>query len=809
MSGSIGVEELDVGGDTDDDDANALVEYGPHNNISNKQRLFASIGLLVVIVVACGSLYLLLILFNGNHQPHTTTTTTTTQSPFTLDTLLWNMSSSRLRSVDSQWSLDGQCIYIHDEIVLSRQCANRSVHQIILSWDSISISPVLAWRVSPSTRFIVLSSKHLPIWRTSYRATYHIYDTVERTLTHVADNVEGIAFAARDDVLYYVWQNNVYSRYLASGATSQLSFDGTLDGTVTNGVMSWVYEEEVFASFWPGIWAAGEGVVAWVQFDHAGMDSFVVQKFSSVEPARPTEVRVFYPVAGAPNPKWWLVINSTETFRWTDNVADKESLLVAASWTPDGRAMIIVTSNRASTMQRRYVFVPPSTIRPLGVRESTLGWLDVPAPFVWRSATSACTIQEDFSHDVRAVACVDVNTGEEVVISRESEHVTDLYGASADGSVWYQIAPVPEDRAVMRWSDVAQASVAVSPARPGTFSLSLSRAGHYLLHNRGNGTFASLPSTTLVFGTTATVLQDNAELRLALDQLALPSRVFGTWTNPDTGVVLHYSLLLPPKWSEQRQYPVMIDVYGGPDSQNVRRLYSLGFNEMLSSAHEWVVARVDGAGTGSRGLKFARTVYQQLGRLETRDQLAFAAHLQSHSWVKSVSVFGWSYGGFMAAQMATESSARLAAVVSVAPVVDWRLYDSGWLVGWLVGWFPDHLRSLHGTLHVLARGQHWWLSQLLCLGQGCAADRAPAFLAVPWPCRCGAIGITFSFCLTYLPLPDDNVHFQNTALLDLELVTHNVPFSFMLYTNSDHSIAYHGSRAHLYTLIRDFLVRHG
>jgi dipeptidyl-peptidase-4 len=77
-----------------------------------------------------------------------------------------------------------------------------------------------------------------------------------------------------------------------------------------------------------------------------------------------------------------------------------------------------------------------------------------------------------------------------------------------------------------------------------------------------------------------------------------------------------------------------------------------------------------------RGLSYERELYRKLGTPEIRDQLAFVHWIRQQSYVSSVAVWGWSYGGYSAIQMGIRGGSDLSAVVAVAPVVDWRFYDS-------------------------------------------------------------------------------------------------------------------------------------
>ena len=72
-------------------------------------------------------------------------------------------------------------------------------------------------------------------------------------------------------------------------------------------------------------------------------------------------------------------------------------------------------------------------------------------------------------------------------------------------------------------------------------------------------------------------------------------------------------------------------------------------------------------------IRFA--VKNKLGVLEARDQASLSHYLHSQSWVRSVSIMGASYGGYLSG-MTSSQNASLAAAIVISPVTDWHYYDS-------------------------------------------------------------------------------------------------------------------------------------
>jgi len=220
---------------------------------------------------------------------------------------------------------------------------------------------------------------------------------------------------------------------------------------------------------------------------------------------------------------------------------------------------------------------------------------------------------------------------------------------------------------------------------------------------------------------------------------------------------------------------LLLNVYGGPGSQYVTKTWALGFNEYVASQLGIVVAAIDGRGTGARGLDFLQETYLNLGTKETEDQVLGAKYLQtllsSRVPKNKVGIWGWSYGGFMTLSSLLNGSDIFATGVSVAPVTDWRYYDSAYTERFMN--LPDYNYYGYSSTSILNKASNFSVPFLLIHGTG-----------------------------------DDNVHFQNTVELNRKLIENNIQYETMFYANSAHSITTYGARRHLYKLISNYLKRY-
>ena len=193
----------------------------------------------------------------------------------------------------------------------------------------------------------------------------------------------------------------------------------------------------------------------------------------------------------------------------------------------------------------------------------------------------------------------------------------------------------------------------------------------------------------------------------------------------------------------------------------------------LLAQRGFCVLELDNRGSANRGLRFEAAIHRCLGQAEVRDQalgVEFAANLP---WVdpERIGVFGHSYGGYMALMCLAQVPERFRAGVAVAPVTDWRLYDT------------------HYTERYLGHPED--------NAEGYAASSALTHLE----------GIHGKLLLMH-GMSDDNVVFTHSMRLMAALQEANVAFELMTYPGAKHSLQQKAVAIHRFNLILDFFERH-
>ncbi len=266
-------------------------------------------------------------------------------------------------------------------------------------------------------------------------------------------------------------------------------------------------------------------------------------------------------------------------------------------------------------------------------------------------------------------------------------------------------------------------------------------------------------------------LEDNRALARRASEYVMPASVYYNVTiagNISVGV----RELRPHDFdaSGRHRYPVLVNVYGGPNSQMVQQKWQRSnWHNYIACSMGYLVVTIDGRGTGFKGRAFRNLVTERLGQYEADDVTATAAEVARLPYVDEhrIGVWGWSYGGYLTAKLIEKDAGVFNLGMSVAPVTSWRFYDSIYTERYMkvpadneVGYDRSAVSVTDGFRH-----SHYLLAQ------GSA---------------------------------DDNVHYQHSAqLLDLLTASKIRGFRFRMFTDSDHSISMRGA----YQELHEFLLR--
>jgi dipeptidyl-peptidase-4 len=239
------------------------------------------------------------------------------------------------------------------------------------------------------------------------------------------------------------------------------------------------------------------------------------------------------------------------------------------------------------------------------------------------------------------------------------------------------------------------------------------------------------------------------------------------------GDLIHGLVLQPKPLDPNRRYPVVVYVYGGPRAPTIRDAWGTGrgrelFHHYLAQ-QGYVVIQVDDRASSRLGHHYEAKLQREYGPVALKDYEAAVQQIRKMPFAdpSRIAIWGWSGGGFSTCFAMTHSK-LFKAGIAVAPVTDWRLYDSIYTERYMGR--PQENEEAYERTSAVKAAAH--LHGRLLLVHGTA---------------------------------DDNVHIQNTMQFVDALVKAGKPYDLLVYPGKTHSIHGPEARLHLFRAMEEFL----
>jgi len=583
-------------------------------------------------------------------------------------------------------------------------------------------------------------------------------------------------FSPDGQSLAFVRDNDIYVWNITDEEETRLTTDGS--DTRLNGTVSWVYWEELLNRADRGYeWAPDSSAIAYLQSDESGVGEMHYVDF---EPYLPKVITQRHSKPGEANPKvraGVVQLENAET-TWVDLGGTLYEYLARIQWLPDSKRIAVQIMNRPQTKLDIFLVDSDSGDAAHLIREQNAGWVNVHDDlyflkgdkFLWRSERDGYAHLYMFnadgtlSHPVtsgnwalrasggapgmsQAISYVDEDN--EVVYFTALEKSTTerhLYRIGFDGGDMQRISQTDGVHSI-RFSPTGDAFIDRSSAldRPPTLIVQRSNGGNtHLIHDTGS----EIPN------------------RFDLQSWELFS------IDARDGFDMPAMMLKPRFFDATKQYPVVTYVYGGPSAPTVLNGWQGGgrgyYHQLLADSGA-IVFLVDNRSAAGKSKIDANTIAKQLyGPVEMNDLLDGIAWLKSQPYVDPdrVGIWGWSGGGSMTLQAMT-SSGEFAAGASVAPVSDWRYYDTIYTERYM-GRPQDNEEGYDASSNT-AR----------------AADLQGRLMLIHG---------------TY----DDNVHPQNSWAFSDGLIEAGITFDMMIYPMRKHGISDDAAQLHVFKSMLEF-----
>lgn len=632
------------------------------------------------------------------------------------------------------------------------------------------IKEIDSYSFDKNEKKILIATNSNPIFRHSFTANYFVYDIPSKTVSSFTANaIQEPTFSADGTKIAYAFENNLYIHDLSSGVKIQLTQDGQKN-KIINGITDWVYEEE-FAFVKAYDWNVTGTKIAYIKFDETEVPEFSMDMYN--EGLYPTQTVFKYPKAGEKN-----AIVSLHIFDLKSGTTKKINLgnykdfyIPRIKWTNDPATLSVQVMNRhQNNLDLHFVDANAGTTK-IVLNEKDAAYVDVTDnltflkdnSFIWTSE------KDGFNH----IYHYDKSGKLKKQITSGKWEVTNYYGFDEkSGMIYYQsVENGSINRDVYAIKVDGKSKVRLS-SKTGTNSATFSPNFQFFINTYSSAT--SAPTYTLNDSKTGAVVKtivSNEAVEQKLAKYDVTPKEFFVLTT-EKGHQLNAWVIKPKNFDPNKKYPVFMYQYSGPGSQQVANTWN-GTNDywfMMLAQQGYIVACVDGRGTGFKGAAFKKCTYKELGKFEVEDQIDAAKVIGKYNYVDAsrIGIFGWSYGGFMSSNCLFQGADVFKTAIAVAPVTSWRYYDSIYTERYMQT--PQENASGYDNNSPINHVSKLKGNFLLIHGTA-----------------------------------DDNVHVQNTMKMVEALVQANKQFDWAIYPDKNHGIYGGKTRLQLYTKMTNFI----
>lgn len=644
--------------------------------------------------------------------------------------------------------------------------------------DLEGISYMSSYTFSADESKVLLATDLTPIYRRSTLGSYFVYDFNDKSLIKIADvGIQEPSLSPDGSKVAYGYENNIYLFDLKTKQTKQLTFDGEKN-RIINGITDWVYEEE-FGFVRAFEWSPEGTHIAFLRFDETEVPEYSMPIYG--EDLYPTLQTFKYPKAGENNAVVSLHLMELEGAK-TATIPVDAYYIPRIKWKNNPDELAFQTFNRHQNELVLYEYNKRSGALSVLHTERDAAYVDVndnltflvDDSFIWSSE------KDGYNH----LYLHDKSGKEKRQLTSGDWEVTSYYGYDEKRKkIFFQSTAMGSINRDVYSVGINGKNLRRLTAQDGVNRASFSADFTYFINAHSNA--ATPPSYTL--NTTVPkkrvrdanagqslmlkTIVDNTALLNTLEDYNISPKEFSTLAV--NGNDLNMWMIKPADFDPSKKYPLLMFQYSGPGSQSVSNTW-MSANDywyQLLQSKGYIIACVDGRGTGFKGRDFKKSTYLQLVRYESDDQIAAAEQLSALPYIDEnrTGIWGWSFGGDMAMHSILKGNEVFETAISVAPVTSWRFYDTIYTERFMRT--PQENPEGYDLNSPLNYADQ--LKGKLLLVHGSA---------------------------------DDNVHFQNTMRMVEALVQANKQFDWAVYPDKNHGIYGGKTREQLYNKMTQFIL---
>ena len=617
---------------------------------------------------------------------------------------------------------------------------------------------------------IILATDVESIFRRSTLGIFYMYNTKNDEVIQISEEkIQEPTLSHDASKVAYGYKNNLYVKDLVTGNVEQITFDGEKN-KIINGITDWVYEEE-FGFVRAFQWNTNGNKIAYLRFDETEVPEFSMDIYG--EALYQTQHVFKYPKAGEKNAIVSLYIFDLETNKSSEvelNKSYNDYYIPRIKWTNNPNMLSAQYMNRHQNELDLWMINATDMSSDLVLTEKDIAYIDVTSnltflkdnSFIWTSE------KDGFNHIYH------YSKGEKLInqITKGNWEITKYYGFDEKNNrIYYQSVENGSTNRDVYAIDLNGKNKKRLTKTNGTNNASFSADFSYFINSFSSAT--TPPEYTLNSSETGNIIKsiiDNDKLAIKLLDYKTSTKEFSTIHI--NGNDLNMWMIKPADFNPNKKYPLFMYQYSGPGSQQVANRWN-GSNDywyQMLAQQGYIIACVDGRGTGLKGSEFKKVTQRELGKYELEDQIEAAKQLGKRPYIDAtrIGIWGWSYGGFMSSNALFKGNDVFKMAIAVAPVTSWRFYDTIYTERYMAT--PQENPSGYDENSPINHVDKLKGDFLLIHGSG-----------------------------------DDNVHVQNTVRMVKALIQADKQFEWMIYPDNNHGIYGGNTRLHLYKKMTNFI----
>ncbi|MEK9613221.1 MAG: S9 family peptidase [Flavobacteriaceae bacterium] len=625
------------------------------------------------------------------------------------------------------------------------------------------------YKFSKDESKILIETQVDPIYRRSKQAIYWVYDRTNESLDKLTDEkIQEPLFSPDANQVAYVYQRNLFIKDLKTKLVYQITYDGNFQ--TLNGITDWVYEEE-FGFVRAFDWSLDSKQLVYMRFDESNVPIFSMDIYGNDTYQFPYMFR--YPKAGEENSKIDLYVYDLST-RSKDRVHfenEEPYYIPRIQFSGGENSLIIQTMNRHQNDLKMWRWDTQKKSLQLLLREQDPAYVSIyddlrfleDDSFLWTSERDG--YKHIYHYDKNGTLINQVTQGdwEVTALYTYNPKRKEIYFQSVEGS--------STERGLYAIKLSGRGKRTLQPTK-GSHGATFSADGTYYIHSYSD---EQTPPVYTLFETKKNKplrpLLKNEELLKKLSPFDFSDKEFSTIEI--NGEALNMWMIKPADFDPNKKYPLLMFQYSGPGSQQVANRWgdsrALWHKDLANKGY--IIACVDGRGTGFKGAAFKKSTYLNLVKYEALDQIAAAKKLGALPYIDStrIGIWGWSFGGHMATHCLLTGNDIFSFAIAVAPVTNWRFYDTIYTERFMRT--PQENPEGYDLNSPINYADQLKGKFLIIHGSG-----------------------------------DDNVHVQNTMRMVEALIQADKQFEWMIYPDKNHGIYGGNTRKHLYTKMTNFIL---